>query len=125
MTTEFFKIGCRFLLTLFLFKKLDDRQLMKEFLPEFRPELLEAADFNLYMFPHRLIHTHMPGRRVSKSDLICFPSFITQIRPIMTLKSNNLYSHHKSKLPICISCLKKPHFFPYLFLSTKVGLIQD
>ena len=75
-----------------LFTKVDDRQLMKEFLPEFRPELLEAADFNLYMFPHRLIHTHMPGRRVSKSDLICFPSFITQIRPIMTLKSNNLYS---------------------------------
>jgi hypothetical protein len=76
--------------SLYLFlQKVDDRQLMKEFLPEFLPELLEAADFNLYMFPHRLIHTHMPGRRVSKSDLICFPSFITQIRPIMTLKSNN------------------------------------
>ena len=93
MTTEFFEIAYRFLLTLFIFTKVDDRQLMKEFLPEFRPELLEAVDFNLYMFPHRLIHTHnMPGRRVSKSDLICFPSFITQIRPIMTLKSNNLYN---------------------------------
>ena len=93
MTTKFFEIAYRFMLTLFIFTKVDDRQLMKEFLPEFRPELLEAADFNLYyMFPHRLIHTHMPGRRVSKSDLICFPSFITQIRPIMTLKSNNLSS---------------------------------
>ena len=60
------------------------------------------------LFPHRLIHTHMPGRRVSKSDLICFPSFIAQIRPIMTLKSNNLYTIAIISLPICISCLKKP-----------------